>query len=62
MIMDTMAGEMLDEMSGDCKTGGKQCNTDCGDSIFGKRKVNTVMNTDKGKGASRFFKQIGEFT
>jgi len=38
------------------KTGGNYCKTDCGDSMFGKRKVNTVMNTDNSNGsASRFF-------
>jgi site-specific DNA-methyltransferase (adenine-specific) len=38
------------------KTGGNYCKTDCGDSMFGKRKVNTVMNTDNSNGsAARFF-------
>ena len=38
------------------KTGGNYCKTDCGDSMFGKRKVNTVMNTDNRNGsATRFF-------
>jgi DNA modification methylase len=44
------------ELFPNVKTGGAICKTDCGDSIFGKRKVNTVMNTDNSNGsAARFF-------
>ena len=46
---------LLNKQSGDCKTGGKICRTDCGNSIFGKRQVNTTMNCDNVKGAARFF-------
>lgn len=55
LILDESAARLLDEQSGDCKTGGNYCKTDCGDSIFGKRSIDTVMNTDNGAGASRFF-------
>lgn len=55
VLFDEEAAAMLDEQSGPCKTGGKNINTDCGDSMFGKRKVQGVMNTDNGTGASRFF-------
>ena len=48
-----------DEVTGlfpQTKTGGSYCKTDCGDSMFGKRKVDTVMNTDNINGsAARFF-------
>ena len=57
LILDEEAGRMLDEQSDDCKTGGRHCKTDCGNSIFGKRNINKIMNTDGGTGASRFFYQ-----
>lgn len=47
--------KQLDEQSGPCKTGGSIVKTNCGNSIFGKRAVETKMNTDGGTGASRFF-------
>lgn len=55
VIFDEEAAAMLDEQSGPCKTGGKNINTDCGNSLFGKREVKGIMNTDNGVGASRFF-------
>jgi DNA modification methylase len=55
VLFDEQAAAALDEQSGPCKTGGKNIKTDCGDSMFGKRNVRGVMNTDNGSGASRFF-------
>lgn len=48
------AVHLLDEQSGDCKTGGRKIKTDCGNALF-KRNVNTILPKDNGAGASRFF-------
>ncbi|MBA7548979.1 hypothetical protein ES705_41447 [subsurface metagenome] len=54
VILDEEAGQMLNEQSGDCKTGGRKIKTDCGKSWY-KQKVNVKLPQDNGFGASRFF-------
>ena len=54
IILDEEAGEMLDEQSGECKTGGRKIKTDCGDAWY-KQNVDVTLPPDTGKGASRFF-------
>ncbi|MBA7551896.1 hypothetical protein ES705_44447 [subsurface metagenome] len=45
---------MLDEQSGNCKTGGRKIKTDCGKSWY-KQDVNVILPQDNSFGASRFF-------
>jgi len=54
VILDEEAGRMLDEQSGECKTGGRKIKTDCGKSWY-KQNVNVKLPQDNGSGASRFF-------
>jgi DNA modification methylase len=54
VILNEESARMLDEQSGECKTGGRKIKTDCGKSWY-KQKVNVILPQDNGFGASRFF-------